>query len=171
MIKYSDNNAAELLINHLNMTNQDGTFDTLFKDMGINQIDLGNDFISIRAYALFFRILYNSTYLSRDMSEKALALLSQTDFSKGIEGGVPNNIEVSQKFGEFTQESTSGTLVKRELHNCGIVYYPGHPYLLCIMTKGKDFAPLEGVLSEISRKVFIFMEQKYSFAPSSGVKK
>ena len=162
MIKYSDNNAAQLLINNLDDTNQNDTFNALFKDMGIDQIDLSNDSITVRAYSLFFRILYNATYLDRDHSEQALALLTQTDFSKGIESGVPNNIQVAQKFGEFTLQTSSGEVIKRELHNCGIIYYPKHPYLLCIMTKGNDFDKLEAVLTNISHQTFAFMEQKYS---------
>jgi hypothetical protein len=39
----------------------------------------------------------------------------------------------------------------RELHDCGIVYLPDNPYLLCVMTKGNDFAKMEKIIEEISR--------------------
>jgi beta-lactamase class A len=161
MIKYSDNNAATMLVNNLNDIGHPDAFNSLFQQMGINQIDLNSDYITIRAYSLFFRVLYNSTYLSRDMSERAMDLLTQTDFSKGIEAGVPNNTEVAQKFGEFTLEDQHGNVVERELHNCGIVYYPDHPYLLCVMTKGGNFTDLEGVISEVSKTVYQYMEKNY----------
>lgn len=159
MIKYSDNNAATLLVNYLNSSNNEDAFNRLFNELGIQSIDLTNDYITIRAYSLFFRVLYNATYLDRDMSEKALKLLSETDFTKGIEAGVPNNITVSQKFGEFSKKDTRGVLLERELHNCGIVYYPNHPYLLCVMTKGSDFTKLEAVIARISEEVFAFTER------------
>ncbi|MEI6842941.1 MAG: serine hydrolase [bacterium] len=161
MIKYSDNNAATLLVQHLNNLSSYDYQGQFFKSLGINEIDIGKDFITINAYSLFFRILYNATYLDPRMSEKALALLSQTDFTKGLSGGIPNNITIAQKFGEFTAKTTDGSVIKRELHNCGLVYYPNHPYLICVMTKGKDFSSLENVISTISGKIFQYTEQMY----------
>ena len=38
-----------------------------------------------------------------------------------------------------------------ELHDCGIIYYPNHPYFLCVMTKGADFPVLAGVIREVSQ--------------------
>lgn len=160
-IKYSDNNAATMLIENLNNTNHEDALNSLYRDLGITSIDLSNDFITIQGYSLFFRVLYNATYLSRNMSEKALALLSKTDFTRGIDAGVPNNIIVAGKFGEFTLQSQTGEILKRELHNCGIIYFPSHPYLLCVMTKGTDFSQLESVISGISKQVFDFIEKKY----------
>ena len=162
MIKYSDNNAAETLIRNLNQTGQFNYQNDLFKDMGIDQVDLTDDYITVRAYSLFFRILYNATYLNREMSEKAMRLLSQADFSGGIESGVPNNYLVSQKFGEFTVKDKGGDVVKRELHNCGVIYYTDHPYLLCIMTKGEDFGQLKNFISNVSRTTFEYVENLYS---------
>ncbi len=159
MIKYSDNNAAELLIKHLNNIGESDAFNTLFTDLGFKELGT-DDYLTPRRYSLFFRILYNSTYLSREYSEKALSLLTKTDFSQGIESGVPNAITIAQKFGEYTVKNQAGEIMKRELHNCGIVYYPEHPYLLCVMTKGKDFTPLENLISEASRLVYSTIEAK-----------
>jgi beta-lactamase class A len=161
MIRYSDNNAATLLVDHLNKTGHANFVNDLFKDLGIKELSLTEDYLTIQDYVLFFRVLYNSTYLSREMSEKAMELLTRTDFSKGIGAGVPNKIEIAQKFGEFTVFDTTGALVKHEFHQCGIVYYPEHPYLLCVMTKGKDFTDLERVISDISQLVFQYMETSY----------
>ena len=162
MIKNSDNNAAETLINHLNDTGESGAFDTLFNDLGVSNVDLTNDFITVRGYALFFRVLYNATYLNRTSSEKALALLAQTDFDQGLRAGLPQDVAVSHKFGEFSQQDQGGTLLKRELHDCGIVYYPSHTYLLCVMTKGDDFLALEGFIKSVSSASYQFMLGKYS---------
>lgn len=161
MIKHSDNNAAETLIGHLTDSGDTAVFSSLFTDLGISRIDLGDDFITVRAYALFFRVLYNATYLNRTNSERALGLLAETDFNDGLRAGVPAELLVAHKFGEFSLENQNGVLLKRELHDCGIVYYPRHPYLLCIMTKGSDFAELEGVIKELSQTVYEFMAAKY----------
>ena len=42
----------------------------------------------------------------------------------------------------------------RQLHDCGIIYYPNNTYLLCIMTRGKDFKQLESVIAGISKTVY-----------------
>jgi len=106
---------------------------------------------------VIFRILYNATYVGRTRAQTTLQLLSQTDFNGGIVAGV-GSTTVSHKFGErsvYAQDASGAqTLQKRELHDCGIVYYPGSPYGLCIMTEGADFAQMEGAIADISTLVY-----------------
>jgi beta-lactamase class A len=104
--------------------------------------------MSIPQYASFFRVLYNASYLNREMSEKALALLARDAFKSGLNAGVPSNIEVSHKWGY----RDLGQI--KQLHDCGIVYYPKHPYLLCVMTQGNSFEYLDDAIREISGVVY-----------------
>lgn len=99
-------------------------------------------------YSRLFRILYNSTYLSRNISEQVLKLLSQTKFDNGLVALLPKDTVVSHKFG--VNVSSLG----RELHDCGIVYYPNNPYFICVMTRGREFPALESVIQETSRLVW-----------------
>lgn len=161
MVRYSDNNAAELLTNYLNNSSVGGTYATLFGDLGVQSIDLTDDFITIQAYTLFFRVLYNATYLDRDNSEKAMEILTKTDFTQGITSGVASTTPVAHKFGEFTLQTQSGSILKQELHDCGYIYAPAHTYLLCIMTKGRDFSELQKIVSGISRLVADGVKEKY----------
>jgi beta-lactamase class A len=108
------------------------------------------------------RVLFNATYLDRDYSEKLLQLLSESDFSSGIKSGIPQNITVSQKFGDARIPDAQGTVVGAELQNCGIVYYPDHPYQLCIMTKGSDIPDLERIIGQISQIIYTGVKQKYN---------
>jgi len=103
----------------------------------------------VLTYAGFFRILYNGTFLSKEMSDKALGVLTGVAFRRGIVAGVGDGVTVAHKFGERSEETGA-----KQLHDCGIVYYPRHPYLLCVMTKGADFDALAGELSAISRAVY-----------------
>ena len=109
--------------------------------------------ISPREYSRFFRTLYNGTYLSHDLSEQTLDLLSKTNFTQGLVAGIPKDIAVSHKFGEQTINivNLNNQQVIRELHDCGIVYLPNNPYLICIMTKGIDFINLQTVIKDISK--------------------
>lgn len=150
MIIDSDNGAMSLLA--VNIDN--ASLDSLYNVLGMQPPDsFGNITISPRVYSLFFRILYNATYLNRDMSEKALELLSKTNFKDGLVGGLPDNINAAHKFGEHVI-SNNGVQESVELHDCGIVYYEPSPYFLCIMTKGLDIEKLKNTIKDISNLVY-----------------
>src|SRR5262249_32692831 len=109
-----------------------------------------------KVYALFFRILYNASYLNKEDSEQALKLLSQATFKDGLIAGVDDGITVAHKFGEYAAKDASGNDVPGtdELHDCGIVYAPGHPYLLCVMTRGNQLTSLTTMVAQVSQIVF-----------------
>jgi beta-lactamase class A len=154
MIAYSDNNAVPLLSHYID----DHKLRTVFSDLGVfiptTSGELNQDFISVKAYANFFRVLYNASYLNRDLSEKALSVLSKSDFPQGITAGVPTSTIIVQKFGERKILDINNNPISTELHDCGIIYAPAHPYLLCIMTKGKNFNELAGSIKDISKLVY-----------------
>ena len=150
MIVYSDNNAYDLLINHID--NQ--LLINTYTDLGINLDkafkDPDGNILSVKDYASFYRILYNSSYLTKSSSEAALELLSHTKFGKGLITHLPSSVTVSHKYGERIYESTQ----EKQLHDCGIIYHPSHPYLLCIMTRGKNFSQLENAIQDLSSTVY-----------------
>lgn len=148
MLAYSDNNAWWLLLTNIDTKELDAIVADL--DVSFDPAKAAGDSISVRSFSSFFRVLYNATYLNREMSEKALEYLSHMDFRDGIVAGVPIGVPVASKFGERTLEN-SGV---RELHEFGIVYHPKGPYLIGIMTKGHDFARLTSVLRDISVEVY-----------------
>lgn len=151
MIEYSDNEAKELILRNL-----EGSFIVkVMTDIGVNLSgDMNKDFISVKDYSGFFRLLYNATYLSRSLSEKALGILSKTSFDKGLLAGLPKGLTVSHKFGERAYSDSN----VKQLHECGIVYHDKTPYLICVMTRGTDFAQLEPVIADISAIVYKSVE-------------
>jgi beta-lactamase class A len=149
MIIYSDNDASDALIEY--MENIDAkNLDKVYVDLGIEipGTDKLENFMKIKEYASFFRILYNSSYLNKEMSIKSLLLLSKSNFNQGLRAGIPPYIKISHKFGE--RSLVDG----KQLHDCGIVYKPNEPYLLCIMTRGTDFNLMNEVIQEISQTVY-----------------
>lgn len=147
-VAYSDNNANNLLFERIDKNILLRTY----KDLGLSfPAVVPENSMTVRQYASFFRILFNASYLSKEMSEKALAYLSRTTFRNGIVAGVPGDVAVAHKFGERVSVEDPGI---KQLHDCGIVYYPGHPYLLCIMSRGDDFAALDDIIVDISRLVY-----------------
>lgn len=116
--------------------------------------DLNTNFLSPKTYSMIFRVLYGSTYLSRESSEYAIQLLSETTFTKGLTAELPYDLTIAHKFGIKTLVSAEGKPAEHELHDCGIVYYPEHPYLLCVMTRGSDFSVLSGAIADISHTTY-----------------
>jgi beta-lactamase class A len=157
MIIDSDNNAANAIDGLTGITALDKTFTDL--KLPVLSPNTPTDFISPVTYSHLFRSLYNGAYLSDTISEQALQLLSKTTFTQGLVAGVPTGTEVAHKFGERTIAFANGDPTVRELHDCGIVYAPGDPYFLCVMTRGTDFPTLQGIISDISSVAWKSVQQ------------
>lgn len=146
MIQYSDNDATYLLNRNMDVA----TFTKVFSDFGLSVPDSRSSIyqMSVTEYSNFMRALFNGSYLDTNDSEYAVELLTKSDYKNGIVQGLPNGVEVAHKFGE------EGNVNNQELHESGIVYLENSPYLITIMTKGKDLSKQSKVLSEISAKVY-----------------
>jgi beta-lactamase class A len=150
MLAYSDNNAYELLSAHLDASEKNSLIKEIYLEMGIiPSVDRYFDDITVRRYASIFRALFDASYLDPKLSNKLLGWLIQSDFKLGLVSGIPEGIEVAHKFGE--RSFPDGV---KQLHDCGIIYYPDNPYLLCVMTRGNDFNELATMISNISKKVY-----------------
>ncbi len=151
MIIDSDNGAAYLLLSNISTDSLDSVYNVL--DIPSPDSTKDTFTISPRYYSFFFRILYNATYLDNADSEKALNILSQATFADGIVAGLPKDVVVSHKYGEYVVHQ--GNQVQQvELHDCGIVYHTKSPYLLCIMTKGNNLDNLKSAIKNISSTVY-----------------
>jgi len=153
MIAYNDNGAYASLKAHL----PPGVLNRVIKDISVDYDPTKNDdSITFNAYASFFRVLFNASYLSSDMSEKALRYLSKTAFKDGIISGVPPDIDVVAKYGErmLSQSADGDATGSRQYHEFGIVYHPVHPYLIGVMVRGDDPRILSKTLRDISALVY-----------------
>ncbi len=148
MMNYSDNKATSLLFYALGPAELADVLDSM--DVQNNPRD-GDNVTTIHGFSGFLRILYNASYLNREMSEKALQLLSLQDFPIGIVAGVPKGTKVAAKFGEIVAENKDEPVL---LHEFGIVYHPKSHYILGIMTRGDDFSQQAEIIREISRMIY-----------------
>ena len=146
----SDNDAYLLLYEHLENTNRFNLIKQTFLELGIlSPNDQYDEIISVRRYASIFRALYNASFVKPEYSEKLLNWMSGTDFVYGLDSKLHGDAKISHKFGERSLENGV-----KQLHDCGIIYYPNNPYLLCVMTKGSDYEKLHSVISSISEIVY-----------------
>jgi len=108
-------------------------------------------FISPKDYSNIFRTLYYSGYLRRQHSQLMLELLASTSFKNGLPAGVPKNVTVSHKIGSFTREG------KPYYHDCGIIYAPDKPYILCIMTSDLSLEESNQLMEKISKDAYDYV--------------
>ncbi len=151
MVAYGDNDAYALLNANIPAKHQQ----KIYRDLYVNY-DPGkeDDVLSLSAYASFFRVLFNASYLSEEMSEKALRYLSRSSFRSGIAAGLPADIDVATKAGERTIETSDDGPDVVQLHEFGIIYHPGRPFLLGITVRGTDYDDLAGVIRDITKLIY-----------------
>ncbi len=156
MIIDDDDDAATVLYDNIDTQ----ALNEVFSDLGIDfkEDKTNDDYLSTKLYSLFFRVLYNATYLNREFSEMALDILSQTN-PTGIAAGLPNDILIAHKYRTRSFVQNKNTLV--ESHDCGIIYYPGHPYLLCAMAIGKNRSLMSSMFKELGQTAYKDMSEKY----------
>ncbi len=152
-IVYSDNQSLQLLVDNL----PPSYVRELYASLDVPEAVLNgpDGRLSVKDYATFFRILFNASYLNHENSERALALLAESEFADGLVAGVPAGVVVAHKFGE------AGDEVVHQIHDCGVVYYPNHPYLLCVMTRGSSILGLEEAIAATSRFVYDKIDAQY----------
>lgn len=157
MIRHSDNNGFYALLPHLNVE----TYQQIHNDLRIpyETIDQSfEDFMTAEDYSYFLRVLFSATYLNPEASEQALELLAESDYGNALRAGINPAIPVAHKFGLLTREAEPK---ERELHDCGIVYYPNNPYLLCVMSKSSlPLVEIEQTIAGISKTVYDYVSQR-----------
>lgn len=151
MIIYSDNEAYELLQGNIDNQNIVQTYTDLGIDINRGFSDPSGNILSVKDYASFFRILYNASYLDKKYSQAALELLSKVEYKNGLVKGINDpKVTIAHKFGERAYTDTQ----EKQLHDCGIVYNPHKPFLVCIMTRGTNFDKLSSAINQISSLIY-----------------
>lgn len=149
MIINSDNDATALLNAQVDFD----IYKNVLKNIGlpIPQKTQANYEFNIVECSRLIRVLYNASVLEPANSEYALKLLTQSNFREGLVKFIDPNLKVAHKFGE----RNFGDL--QQLHETGVFYFRGRPYLLTVMTKGPDHTKLPAVLADVSKLVYDYI--------------
>lgn len=150
MIIKSDNDAKDLL--HATLGPQAGLEVLHAFGLGRGDVDEFQRTVSPRSYARVLRALYDATYLDARWSAYALALMARSEFGAGLVAGTPKDVRVSNKFGHRVDDRTEPKT--RYLHDCGIIYQPERPYVLCVMSHGDTVERLASAIADISRVIY-----------------
>lgn len=146
MVSCSDNRATNLLETFMDKKE----FERCFTDFGMKPLDFYDTSyrFNVMNYSLFFKALYNGTYLSIPNSEYATKLMVESSYNDGLVKLLPKDIKVARKFGEWSDD------INNELHESGIVYLNNSPYIITVMTRGRNWDKQKEVTNQISKMVF-----------------
>lgn len=148
----SDNTAAQIVYNSTNslLPPEDQAINNLDIETAVEESNQGKlALISARSYSSFIKCLYFSCFLKAEHSQEILSELKNNTVvgRDRIRAGVPENIEVAQKIGSFSDITQS---------DCGIVYVPNRRYTLCLMLD-EDADKASQHIREISKKVYDYV--------------
>lgn len=122
----SDNTALRILTDNIDVVDFEYVYEGLDIDLKEKE---GGIVLSAKQYSSILKALHFSALLSKEHSEKILSHLSRTDFNEMLPAGVPNDIEIAHKIG----------ILRDDLYlDCGIVYIPNRPYLVCMMSESTE---------------------------------
>ncbi len=152
MLVDSDNTALKALADAMEgvLTDENSVFNYL--DLAAQQQTDQSVIIGARSYSSILKCLYFACYLNKDDSQKVLDYLTQTSFTNRLVAGVPDkSIKIAHKIGVFRQKTQS---------DCGIIYLPNRPYILCIMIDGQDNDPTNKHIADLSKQVYDFVTKQ-----------
>ena len=149
LLIYSDNTAQKMLLEKVSTSVIEDVFESLdipkIRDEDLNPV------VTAKNYSSILRCLYLACYLTKEDSNSLLTILTNTIFKDKLPAGIPESIAVAHKIG-VAESSTGGIYT-----DCGIVYYPKRPYILCVMIEGDEKTATK-TISEISKIVYSFIK-------------
>jgi beta-lactamase class A len=123
----SDNTAQNIFLRNVKIPED---YTSLQLETGLEDLYDAQGLVSAKEYSRLLRVLYTSSYLERENSEKILKLMSKANFHDYLSQSLPNGITFAHKYGENKAQSIFA--------DAGIVYADGRPYMLTVILKGKD---------------------------------
>ncbi len=152
-LEKSDNTAAKALGTII--TQED--FDDVYLGVDVDlQIASEGAVMTTKKYSSILKALYYSAVLTRDDSQTILDYLSHSEFNDKLVAGIPKNVTVAHKIGVIDEQSYM---------DCGIVYVPYRPYMLCMVSKGSEGEARER-MSLISKTIYEYVVSAKS--PAQG---
>src|SRR3972149_10232100 len=142
----SDNTAHFILIRNLEIEE----ISDIYNHMGLKQFLSTEGKMSAKQYSVLLRSLYSASYVSENNSQKLLSYLSRSQFNDFLQSGIPADVSFAHKIGIADDTIT--------YLDSGIAYVKSRPYLLTVMVQSKEKTMADGVMKNISEKVYNYVK-------------
>lgn len=145
-LQQSDNTAYQTLFAMLSDKEVEEVYENLEIEISTAS---SSPLVSPKSYSSIFRSLYLASYLLENESNYLLEILTKTIFSDKIPAGIPSDVPVAHKIGVFNRPDTD----EKVYSDCGIVYIPLRPYILCIFVQDTESVAVKH-MTLISKMVY-----------------
>ncbi|MBI4092419.1 MAG: serine hydrolase [Candidatus Kerfeldbacteria bacterium] len=157
----SDNTAHFVLLRNLDGSELEDVYTHLGMDDIIDALKQtpkgaeADNRITAKRYSIFFRSLYNATYLTPEYSNVFLNILKDAS-REDLSAGLPSDVVFVHKTGIRIDE--------RVWADSGIVYLPGRPYMLTVMIQQKGDAAdgqaaVNRLFTDIAKEIYEYVAQ------------
>lgn len=158
-LQYSDNTTLNVIKNRIDplldntsdsFKNLDIALDFTNSTNGTQQID-----VSSRSYSSILKCLYFSCFNTPVDSTQIIDYLVGSAEKNRLAAGVPSDIKVAHKVGSGGVGAQS---------DCGIIYYPQKPYLVCLMFfgishGGQDNTATDPYFAHVSQLIYDYINK------------
>lgn len=141
----SDDTAISILADQIQLDDTKAVYEGLDVYIDTNKKRLT---ISARSYSSILKALYFSASLTKENSQKILEFLTETNFKDKLVAPLPENIKVAHKIGEYEMSSI--------FQDCGIIYLPQRPYLLCMISHSSENEATER-MQKVSKAIYEYV--------------
>lgn len=160
-LQRSDNTTYFVLLRNLEAENIEEVYNHLGLDDIISSLKSApageeeDNRITAKRYTIFFRSLYNSTFLIPKYSQLFLDILKEAP-CEYLCKGIPSEIDFVHKSGIRTDKAVYA--------DSGIVYVPGRPYLITTMIQRRDGditknKEIDKIFENISKEIYDYVNQ------------
>jgi beta-lactamase class A len=156
-LEQSDDTATHVIYDHVNglLTMNQQSLASLDIDQDVTN---GNAVITARAYSSVMKSLYYASFLSNADSETILGYLTKSTETRRLTAQLPKGVLVAHKNG------VNNTIWAQS--DCGIVYVPNRPYLICVMV-GLPEDQANTFIANVSKTVYDYVSS-YKPLPNSS---
>ncbi|MBP9716736.1 MAG: serine hydrolase [Candidatus Levybacteria bacterium] len=150
-LEESDNTAAKMIASGV----QEADFNEVYNGVDIDLLaDHNGAILTPKNYSSILKALYFSAVLGKESSSEILSYLANSKFNDKLVAGIPPDITVAHKIGDFIDKETG----EKAYMDCGIVYLPRRPYVLCMVSEGDEIIARQR-MSNLSKKIYEYISK------------